>query len=448
MGADLLSLADLTALAARERLSSGAISASELVASCLERITGREKEIQAWSFLDERHALSQASALDAHRQAGRPIGPLHGVPVGIKDIVETKDFPTENGTIIDAGRQPTEDAWLVARLRAAGAVILGKTVTTECAYLAPGKTRNPHNPTHTPGGSSSGSAAAVASAMVPLAVGTQTGGSVIRPASYCGIVGFKPSFGLIPRTGVLRTSRRLDTVGVFGRTVEDVALLADVLAGHDSGDPDAIPAAPPRIFEIASSDPPVKPLFAFIRTPAWSEIEPDCAEGFSELRDALGERCDEFELPTVFAEGAIAHRRIMMAEIAHNLRHYYDRAADRLASETRSAIEEGRRVTAADYLSALDWRETLHAGLNEIFNRYDAIITPATPGEAPEGLGSTGSAAFNVLWSLTGAPAITLPMLAGKSGLPIGVQLIGRRANDGRLLRTARWLAGSLAETT
>ena len=324
-------------------------------------------------------------------------------------------------------------------------MILGKTVTAECAYLAPGKTRNPHNPEHTPGGSSSGSAAAVASGMAPLAIGTQTGGSVIRPAAFCGVVGFKPSFGLIPRNGVLRTSRRLDTVGTFARTVEDAGLLADVLAGHDPVDLDTIPAAAPRILDTLLADPPVAPQLAFVKTSAWTEIDADCAEGFGELTETLGDRCDEVELPGIFAEGATAHRRIMLAEIAHNLRHYRARGAERLAGETLAAIEDGRLVTATEYLAALDWRETLYAGLEAIFERYDAIVTPSAPGEAPMGLENTGSAVFNVLWSLLGVPTVSLPLLTGANGLPVGVQLVGRRDNDGRLLRTARWLVDTLA---
>ncbi|MCU7873065.1 MAG: amidase [Candidatus Thiodiazotropha sp. (ex Lucinoma borealis)] len=432
--------ADLTALALRERLSSGALSAVELITHCLQRINAREESIRAWTCVNEELALIQARMLDEYRQTGRPLGPLHGLPVGIKDIIDTHDLPTENGNALDSGRRPTEDAWLVARLRAAGAIIPGKTVTTECAYLAPAKTRNPHNPEHTPGGSSSGSAAAVASGMVPFAVGTQTGGSVIRPASFCGIVGFKPSFGMIPRSGVLRTSRQLDTVGTFGRTIEDAALLADILAGHDLVDPDTMPMAQPRLLETALTNPPVTPQLAFIKSPAWSDIEPDCAEGFAELVDVLGEHCDAFELPGIFDEGAKAQRRIMLTEMAHNLRHYYDRGADKLAAETCAAIEEGRTISAVDYLAAIAWRDTLYAGLEEIFDRYDAVITPAAPGEAPVGHSSTGSAAFNVLWSLTGVPAITLPLLTGRRGLPVGVQLIGRRNDDARLLRTARWL--------
>jgi Asp-tRNA(Asn)/Glu-tRNA(Gln) amidotransferase A subunit family amidase len=281
--------------------------------------------------------------------------------------------------------------------------------------------------------------------MVPLAVGTQTGGSIIRPASYCGVVGFKPTFGRIPRSGVLRTSRHLDTVGTFGRTIEDAALLADVLIGHDPADPDTAPTAAPRILDTALSDPPVRPQLAFVKTPAWPGIEPDCAAGFAELVEALGDACDEVDLPPIFGEGSMAHRRVMLAEIAHNLRPYYDRGADQLAPETRGAIEEGRRITATDYLAALDWREPLYTGLEELFERYDAILTPAAAGEAPAGLESTGSAAFCTLWSLLGVPALTLPLLTGARGLPIGVQLVGRRNDDGRLLRTARWLVNSLA---
>lgn len=443
-GNSMMDPAGLTALAARERLADGALSALEMTTACLRRIAASEETVQAWARVDEQLALTHARMLDGYRHTGQPLGPLHGLPVGIKDIIDTRDMPTENGNALDAGRRPDHDAWLVAHLRAAGAVILGKTVTTECAYLAPARTRNPHNPAHTPGGSSSGSAAAVGSGMVPFAVGTQTGGSVIRPASYCGVVGFKPTFGMIPRTGVLRTSQRLDTVGTFGRTIEDAALLADVLAGYDAGDPDSAPKAAPRLLETALSEPPVTPQLAFIKTPAWSAIEPDCAEGFAELVEALGDHCDEIELPGIFAEGTTAHRRIMLAEIAHNLRHYYERGSGQLAAETRAAIEEGRSVSADEYLAALDWRELLYAGLEEIFERYDAIVTPAAPGEAPLGLDSTGSAAFNVLWSLTGVPALTLPLLTGSNGLPVGVQLVGRRNNDGRLLRTARWLVNTL----
>lgn len=438
---------DLPALTLRERIATGAIGAADAAGACLRRIRERDDRIHAWTFVDDALVTQQARLLDAHRQTGRPLGPLHGLPVAIKDIIDTADMPTENGCALDRDRRPATDAVLVRRLRAAGAVLAGKSVTTECAYLAPGPTCNPHDPAHTPGGSSSGSAAAVAAGMVPLAVGTQTGGSVIRPASFCGIVGFKPTFGLIPRTGVLRTSRTLDTVGVFGRTVEDVALLADALAGHDPGDPDSLVTAPPRLLDSCTAAVPAVPVFAFVRTPAWDTLDADCAAGLEELRELLGDRCDEITLPPLFAEAAVVHRRIMLAEIAHNLRPYRDRGGDALRAETRAAIDEGRSLSAADYLAARDWREPLHAGVDSILERYNAIITPAAPGEAPAGLDSTGSASCNLLWTLTGLPAITLPLMVGANGLPIGVQLVGRRNDDGRLLRTARWLLQRLAST-
>ena len=229
-------LAGLGALDLRDRIAAGATKAVEAVEACLARIEATEPEVQAWAWLEGAHALEQARALDARKGTGRALGPLHGVPVGIKDIIDTARIPTGNGTPIDAGRVPTRDAAIVARLRAAGAVIMGKTVSTELAYMHPGKTRNPHDPARTPGGSSSGSAAAVAAGMVPLAVGTQTGGSVIRPAAFCGTVGFKPTFGAIGRTGVLTQSPSLDTIGVFARDSADAALIADALFGHDPDD--------------------------------------------------------------------------------------------------------------------------------------------------------------------------------------------------------------------
>jgi Asp-tRNA(Asn)/Glu-tRNA(Gln) amidotransferase A subunit family amidase len=441
-------LADLTALEARRRLERGEVAAVEVTRACLDRIAERDGAIGAWVHLDPDLAMAQAKAADRHRQSGRPLGALHGVPVGVKDIIDTTDFPTENGTIIDAGRRPQKDATVVTRLRAAGAVILGKTVTTECAYMAPSATRNPHQLEHTPGGSSAGSAAAVAASMVPLAIGTQTAGSVTRPASYCGVIGFKPSFGLIARSGILQHSPFLDTVGVFARSVEDSALLADALAGYDPGDAHSTLSPSPLILETARTPPPVTPLLAFVANSATQALEPDCEQGFAELVETLGKCCDTLELPAVFAEAGAAQRRLALAGMARGLRRYAERGHEQLAEETRAGLEEGAGIRAQDYLSALDWREVLSAGLDEIFTRYDALITPAVAGEAPKGLDSTGSPAFCVLWTLTGLPTITLPLLEGSSGMPIGVQLVGRRGNDGRLLRTACWLVKMLQETS
>src|SRR5213596_591713 len=230
---DLTDLHGLSASEAARLIREGVISAAELVQACLARVRETDAQVQAWAFLDPDHALAQARAADEWRLEGRPTGPLHGVPVGVKDIIDTADMPTENGSVLHAGRTPSRDATVVAMLRAAGAVVMGKTVTTEFAGAFPNKTRNPHNPAHTPGGSSSGSAAAVAAGMVPLALGSQTGGSTIRPASFCGVYGFKPTHGLIPRHGMFMISRTLDHVGLFARAIEDVALLLEELAGGD-----------------------------------------------------------------------------------------------------------------------------------------------------------------------------------------------------------------------
>lgn len=437
---NLHDVATLGAADARDRLARGELRAAEYADACLKRIETLDGNIGAWQFVDRDLVMKQAESADRLRKSGRPIGPLHGVPVGIKDIIDTRDMPTENGTVIDAGRRPRRDATVVARLRAAGAIIVGKTVCTELAYFAPAGTRNPHDPHRTPGGSSSGSAAAVAAGMVPLAIGTQTAGSVIRPASYCGVVGFKPGHGLIPRTGILTQAPPLDTVGTFSRSVEDAALICDVLAGHDPDDADTRMEAPPAMLELARSDPPLTPLLALIRSPAWDQAEESTRAAFEELQGELGRQCDRFDLPEPFAEAAAAHRALMRAGFARHLRGYHERYRDALSPVMRETIEDGQRVLATEYLSALDWREVLNAGLEKVFERYDAIITPATTGEAPVGLESTGSAAFNVLWSLLGVPVITLPLMEGPHGMPLGVQVVGRRGYDGRLLRTARWL--------
>ena len=434
----------LDAVALRDRLASGALRAVELAEACLERLQETDGPVRAWEFLDPEQVMKQAEALDRHRTAGRPIGPLHGLPVGVKDIIDTADMPTANGTPLDAGRRPRHDAFVTARLRAAGALVMGKTVTTEMAYFHPGKTRNPHDPSRTPGGSSQGSAAAVAAGMVPLAVGTQTAGSVIRPAAFCGTVGFKPSFGLIPRSGILPVSSDLDTVGAFAATVEGAALLAETMQGHDPADPDTRPQAPHRLLDDCRSRPPVTPMLAVVHEPAWATAEETTREAFAELREALGDQCDEIDLPEIFANGAAAQQTLMLTGFARNFRTYHERGRDALSPQLRGGIEEGLRITAVDYLAARDWREVLNAGLERIFDRYDAIVTPAAAGEAPVGE-ATGDPAFCRLWTLCGTPAVTLPLLTGPAGMPMGVQLVGRRGQDGRLLRTARWLAGRLA---
>ena len=420
------------------------MKAADLAEAAIARIEATEPELRAWAWFEPEFVRAQARALDAHRGTGRPIGPLHGVPVGVKDIIDTARVPTENGTAIDAGRVPREDAFVVARLKAAGALILGKTATTELAAMEPAPTRNPVNPAHTPGGSSAGSAAAVAAGQVPLAIGTQTAGSVIRPAAFCGVVGFKPSFGAIPRTGILAQSPSLDTVGVFARSVPDAALLADALFGHDNRDRATSVAAPPRLLEIATSRVPVPPVFAFVHPPGWEDAAPETRLALAELADLLGEQCFEAQLPGAFDEAATVRERINMAELAKCYDGYERRGRDRLSEGMRAAIDAGKAIPARDYIAALDWPDVLYAGLEAILERCDAILAPAAPGPAPEGLASTGSPIFNGLWTLCGVPAITLPVFEAANGLPMGAQLIGRRSDDGRLLRTANWLMGHI----
>ena len=436
----------LSASEAARLIRSGTISSEQLVDACLARIREVDGDVQAWTFLDPAHALAQARAADEWRLQGSPTGPLHGVPVGIKDIFDTADMPTENGSVLYAGRTPSRDATVVARLRAAGAVIVGKTVTTEFAYFFPGKTRNPHNSEHTPGGSSSGSAAAVAAEMVPLALGSQTNGSTIRPAAYCGVIGFKPTHGLIPRHGIFALSRTLDHVGLFARTVEDIALLAEQLVGFDERDPDTRPRSRIPFLEIAAEEPPLSPMFGFVKTPYWERVDEDTKEGFAELVAQLGEQVEEVELLPSAVEAWNLHQTIMEAEMAANLEREWDKGRDRLSEQLRAQLERGRNVRAIDYQRALSRIAPIHESFVELFEqRYDAILTPAATGAAPKGLASTGDPVFCTLWTLCGMPALSLPLLQSASGLPLGVQLVGPRNGDARLLRTARWLAAKVA---
>jgi Asp-tRNA(Asn)/Glu-tRNA(Gln) amidotransferase A subunit family amidase len=438
-----MSLSALSLVEAAAGIREGRITSSELVEACLARIDEVDGKIEAWAFLDREHALRQAKAADEKRKRGDPIGPLHGLPLGIKDIFDTSDYPTEFGSPLWAGRTPRRDAAAVASLRAAGAVIMGKTVTTEYAYFNPGKTRNPHDPERTPGGSSSGSAAAVAAGMVPGAIGSQTNGSVIRPAAFCGVVGFKPTHGLIPRTGALLLSRALDHVGVFARSVEDAALLAETLAGYDEEDPDTRALARPHFVSVAGSEPPLPPRFAFARTHAWRHIEGVTELAFAELVEALGENANEVDLSASFERTIELHGMVMAVDMAHNFHRDYEQGRDKLSPVLRALIEKGRTYTAVEYTRALAASANLNSILDAVFDEYDAILTPAAPGPAPHA-SATGNPAFCSTWTLLGTPAVTLPLLQDENGLPIGVQLVGRRGNDARLLRTARWLVNAV----
>jgi Asp-tRNA(Asn)/Glu-tRNA(Gln) amidotransferase A subunit family amidase len=445
---ELTDLHSLSATDGARLIHRGAISSEQLVEAYLARIREVDERVQAWAFLDPAHALAQARAADERRLSGEPIGPLHGVPVAVKDIFDTADMPTEYGSALYAGRTPSRDATVVAMLRAAGALILGKTVTTEFAYFAPGKTRNPCNPEHTPGGSSSGSAAAVSANMVPLAIGSQTNGSTIRPAAFCGVIGFKPTHGLISRHRALTLSRTLDHVGLFANSVEDIALLAEQISGYDDNDPDMRPRARVPFAAIAGESPPLPPMFAFIKTPHWKSVDADTQEGFAEVIQHLDSQVEEVELFPSAGEAWQWHQTIMSAEMAHNLDREWTNGRDRLSEKLRAQIERGRDVRATDYLKAISRSAPCHASFVELFEqRYDAILTPAAPGAAPKGLESTGDPSFCTLWTFCGMPCVTLPLLQSADGLPIGVQLVGPRHGDARLLRTARWLAAKMAES-
>lgn len=437
----------LSARQAAQGIRDGIFSAEDLVRACLARIEAREPEVQAWAYLDPQHAIEQAQKADQWRASGKPLGPLHGVPVGIKDIIDTADMPTEDGTPLHSGRKPWHDAKVVDLLRAAGAIILGKTVTTELATYAPGKTRNPHDPAHTPGGSSSGSAAAVAAGMVPLAIGTQTNGSTIRPAAFCGVFGFKPTRGTVSCRGILRQSARLDQPGFFARSVEDLALLGEVLMAYDADEEGMQPHAATPLQKVCDEDPPLPPKLALVKTPWWDEVDADAREGFAELAEHLVEHVGEFELPGSSAQVLDWQRTVMEADIAYHYAADFERGANKMSSSLREQIERGRSTRVVDYLAALDKIPHIADSLDEIFDRYDAILTPAVHGTAPAGLESTGSPQFCTLWTFCGMPAISLPLLNGENGLPVGVQLVGRIGDDARLLRTARWLMNSLARS-
>ena len=431
----------LTATETARLIQDGAIKAEDHVRACVARIEETEPTVQAWAHFEAEDALNQARDADVRRMRGLPCGLLHGVAVGIKDIIDVRGVPTEDGTVLHAGRIARRDAAVVARLRESGAIIMGKTVTTELATYAPGKTRNPHDPAHTPGGSSSGSAAAVAAGMVPVALGSQTNGSIIRPASFCGVFGFKPSFGLVPRSGVLRLSRVLDHVGVFARSLEDIARVTELIAGFDEEDADTLPPRTrPPLAKVLAQEPPLPPRLALVRPPFWSKLDRDAQAAFEELAQLIGPEGQTIELPESSAQVIDWHRTIFEADLAAAFEREYETGAEQLSASLRGQIDRGRRALALDYQKAVARIEIVNEGFDEIFENFDAIVTPATLGTAPKGIESTGDPLPATMWTYCGMPALAMPVARGENGLPLGIQLVGRRGDDARLLRTAGWL--------
>jgi Asp-tRNA(Asn)/Glu-tRNA(Gln) amidotransferase A subunit family amidase len=421
---------ELTACAALAELAAGRLTAESLTRACLERIAEREPVVRAFAHLDAELALAEAR----RRDAAPARGPLFGLPLGVKDIIDTADLPTAYGSRVYPGNRPAQDAACVALAREAGGVILGKTVTTEFAFRAPGPTTNPHDPAHTPGGSSSGSAAAVADFMVPVAFGTQTGGSIIRPASYCGVVGYKPSLGTINRTGVKPLAESFDTVGLFARSVADVALVCGVLAGDEPARCRIEPCEPARI--------------GLCRTPSWPDAEPASRQALEAAAQGLrraGVSIADTVLPAAFDDFNEWQSIVLRFEAFRTFT--YERTAheDKLATSTLAELEAGSRIRRPAYLDAEAGIRECRRLVGGLFEEFDLLLAPSAPGEAPLGLESTGEATFNRLWTGLLTPCLNLPGLTGPNRLPVGVQTVGARDDDFRLLCWSCWIEQRLA---
>ncbi len=414
----------LTATEASAKIASGEITSVALVESCLDRIHQREGDVEAWAHRDEDLALNAARAADA----SEPTSPLHGIPFGVKDVIDTADLPTECGTPIHAGRRPKKDAACVAKMKSAGAVLMGKTVTTEYALYTPNQTRNPLNLDHTPGGSSSGSGAAVGDYMVPIAFGNQTAGSLIRPASFCGICAFKPTRGITDLTGILPLEPTFDTLGYMGRSFDDLASFFAIV--HDK-EPSPLGDGldrPPRI--------------GLCRTPQWSHAEQasiDAVEGAAARLAALGAEVDEVTLPAAFDDLGETHAKALNVGLSRTLIEDYRNHKDRMGDILCGLIEDGLACPSEKAAALFQHADDCRSQINDAFGDWDAFLCPSVVGEAPLGIAATGSPIFQIMWTLLNVPIATIPGAVGPNGLPIGVQFVGRRGDDETILRFAKW---------
>jgi Asp-tRNA(Asn)/Glu-tRNA(Gln) amidotransferase A subunit family amidase len=417
-------LNELSASEIARRIAAREITAEAVVRDCLARIDAREPQIHAFAHVDSELALRQARELDR----GPIRGALHGVPIGIKDVIDTADQPTQMGSPIYEGHRPACDAACVAVMRAAGAVILGKTVTAEFAGMTAGPTVNPHNPAHTPGGSSSGSAAAVADLMLPAALGTQTGGSVLRPASYCGVIGYKPTFGAFNRAGLKFAAESLDTIGLIARSLADVELLTSVLLGGKTGAPVSLGAAP---------------KIGLCRTPLWDTAQPETKHAVEDAAARLaraGATLRDVTLPEDFAGlRAAARETINNYERSKGMAAEWASHRDLISEKLKRCIALGMEMPYQEYLAAIALGESCRARLPAIFEGFDILLAPCVQGEAPLGLDSTGDPSFQAIWTILHVPSMSLPTHRGPDGLPVGIQLIARRYDDRRLFACARW---------
>ena len=421
----------LTASEIVQAIAARKTTAEAVARACLDHIAAREPRVEAWQFLDPDLVLQQARALDA---SGK-VSPLQGVPVGIKDIIDTCDMPTEYGTPIHKGHRPRIDAAVVALTRRAGGLIMGKTVTTEFANRHPGKTRHPQDPARTPGGSSSGSAAAVGDHMAPLALGTQTTGSTIRPAAFCGCVGYRPTWGDIRCYGVMEAAGSVDTVGLIARSVEDIALYRDVLLG-------IVPQ--PLAAKVIDA-----PRIGFCRTPFWDQCEPATQQSLEDCAAKLakaGAKVTDLTLPEEFKHIDDAHRWVSSFEFARNraweIDHHYEMISETLRN---NRLKDGLACSFETYREARSFLARARRRMHDVFNDYDVLLAPSASGEAPVGLNATGNANHCLIWTSTHVPCMTLPLFSGPNGLPVGAQLIAKRNNDRLLFEVARWVTANVA---
>ncbi len=418
----------VSATDAASAIAAGKLTSEQIVSACLERIAAREDTVRAWAYCDPELALAQARARDREPRRSR----LHGIPVGVKDVIDTCDMPTEYGSAIYRGNRPTCDAASVAQVRELGGVILGKTVSTEFATRHPNKTRNPHDPARTPGGSSSGSGAAVADCMVPIAFGTQTSSSVIRPAAYCGVVGYKPSFGLLNRAGLKILSDSIDTLGTLTRTVTDAALITESLSGMAPAPFDTVGALKPRV--------------GFCRTPFWEQADAASQANLEQAARRLsgaGAVVTDVTLDAEFAAANATQIAISAYEFFRALTHERTRHPELLSASLAGRLAAGGKVTRAQYEAGVTLATNLRRRLADVFRNFDVLLAPSAPGEAP-GIDSTGEPVFGLMWSLLHVPCMTLPWGLGPSGLPLGVQLIAQGGGDTGLYLHAEWTRRAL----
>ena len=429
-----------------DKIKSGEVTSKELCEVYINRIEKFEKKVCAWAFFDKKKLLEKAEEADTYRSSGKPLGPLHGIPVALKDIIGTYDMPTECGTKLRRGKSLSQDSEVSNLIKNSGAILMGKTVTTELAYFDPGKTKNPHDYTRTPGGSSSGSAAAVASYMTPLAVGTQTNGSVIRPASYCGVVGYKPSFGLISRTGILKQSSFLDQVGVFSRTVEDAAYFSKVLIKKDLYDCDTVHYSVDNMMDEFNKDLEFEPKFIFYKTESWKKISKKNQEIFNYFIKSFKKNIEVFDEPSYFKDIFKYHKIIHETDMARSFSDYYRLSKKSLGKNLIKAIERGKKYSAYEYGEAIDFRSRAYESYKEVFDDYYGVITPSSLGVADKGLASTGSPELSTIWTYMGLPTLNLPVLSGENNLPLGLQIIGNKFDDLRFLKYAKWLEQEISD--